>query len=119
MIQFYGYDRCGTCRKAKKQLAAWGVEVRDIDITQTPPPKKLLRALLGDGGYRISDLFNKSGQQYRELGMKDRMKQLSEAELVELLAGNGRLCKRPIVSDGERYTVGFDAQRFADTWKPR
>jgi len=119
VIQFFGYDRCSTCRKARKQLAAWGVEARDIDITESPPSKKLLRSLLADGGYRIADLFNKSGQQYRELGMKDRVKALSEAEAIDLLAGNGRLCKRPIVSDGRRHTVGFDAERFAATWKPR
>jgi arsenate reductase len=118
VIRFYGYDRCGTCRKAKQQLAKWGLEYRDVDITESPPPKRLLRALLDDAGYRIGDLFNRSGQQYRELGMKERMKQLSEAELLELLAANGRLCKRPVVSDGTRHTVGFDPERFARIWRP-
>jgi arsenate reductase len=34
-----------------------------------------------------------------------------------LLAGNGRLVKRPIVTDGKQATVGFDAETFAKAWR--
>lgn len=115
MLQFYGYSRCSTCTKAKKALAAAGVEFEEIDITAQPPPKALLKRLLA-AGYRLPQLFNRSGVQYRELAIKDRLPKLSEAEALSLLAGNGRLCKRPIVTDGSRHTVGYDADAFAATW---
>lgn len=42
-IKFYGYNKCGTCRKAKKVLEGTGVKFQDIDITETPPPKTVLK----------------------------------------------------------------------------
>lgn len=117
MVQFYGYSRCSTCTKAKKALQAAGVAFDEIDITAEPPPRALLEALL-EAGYRLPELFNRSGVQYRELGMKDKLPSMSESEALTLLAGNGRLCKRPIVSDGKRHTVGFVADRFEATWVP-
>jgi len=117
MITFYGYDRCSTCRKAKKALDGWNVEYRDIDITEKPPTKKVLRALLASGDYRLADLFNRSGVQYRELNMKEKLKAMSDAEAIELLAGNGRLCKRPIVTDGSKHSVGFKEDVFRAAWK--
>ncbi|MDH5674789.1 MAG: Spx/MgsR family RNA polymerase-binding regulatory protein [Myxococcales bacterium] len=116
MIRMYGYAKCGTCRNAKKLLAQWELPFEEIDITTDPPPKSLLKALLGEGGYSIGQLFNRSGQEYRKLGLKDRVKTMSQAEALELLAGNGRLIKRPIVSDGTRMTVGLDAERFEAVW---
>ena len=116
MIRFFGYDRCSTCRDAKKQLDAAGVEYKDIDITENPPPASLLNAIVKQGDYTLKQLFNTSGIQYRELKMKDKLPTLSQAEAIKLLASNGKLCKRPIVSDGERHTVGYKADLFGDVW---
>ncbi|MGD8861876.1 MAG: Spx/MgsR family RNA polymerase-binding regulatory protein [Myxococcales bacterium] len=117
MLTFYGYDKCDTCRRARRALESWGVEVERIDITRTPPPKQVLERALDSGGYALKELFNRSGQEYRKLGIKDRLPEMSRAEALKLLAGNGRLVKRPIVTDGERVTVGHDAARFEATWK--
>jgi arsenate reductase len=114
MLEFYGYDKCGTCRKAKQWLDARGRTFRFIDITENPPPKTLLKALLK--AYGLKALFNTSGVQYRELGIKDRLATMTEAAAVALLARNGKLCKRPMVSDGKRHTVGFKEDAFAAVW---
>jgi len=34
-----------------------------------------------------------------------------------MLASEGRLLKRPIVTDGARVTVGFSAEAFEKTWR--
>lgn len=115
-LKFYGYDKCGTCRNAKKWLDAKGVDYQSIDITTTPPPKAALKAILKAGDYQLRQLFNTSGVQYRELNIKDKLPGMSEAEAIDLLAGNGKLCKRPIVTDGKRYTVGFREEAFAEKW---
>lgn len=114
MLKFYGYDKCGTCRKARKWLDAAGLAYTFIDITRTPPPKKELKALAAQ--YGLKALFNTSGGQYRELGIKDRLAGMTGAEAVTLLAGNGMLCKRPVVTDGARRTVGFKDDVFAAVW---
>ncbi|MCC6273411.1 MAG: arsenate reductase family protein, partial [Deltaproteobacteria bacterium] len=41
---------------------------------------------------------------------------LPPEKILEMLAKEGRLIKRPILSDGKRVTVGFDEKEFAKTW---
>ena len=113
-IKFYGYNKCGTCRKAKKVLEGTGVKFQDFDITETPPPKTVLKKAMKARG--MKKVFNTSGVQYKELNMKDKIKTMTEAEAIDLLAGNGRLIKRPITVDGDRITVGFDESEFTSTW---
>lgn len=67
----------------------------------------------------IKKIFNTSGRKYRELGVKDRLKTASEDELLELLASDGMLIKRPIVTDGTRVTVGFHEDEFEKIWLNR
>lgn len=54
---------------------------------------------------------------YRELGLKDKLKDASEDEMYELLASDGMLIKRPIVTDGTRVTLGFNEEQFESVWK--
>lgn len=116
MITFYGYKKCSTCRKAEKSLDEAGVAYRFIDITETPPSRAALGTIHAASGLPIRKLFNTSGEQYKLLGIKDKLPDLTEADALRLLAGNGRLIKRPLVTDGERATVGFDPETFAKTW---
>ena len=54
---------------------------------------------------------------YRELGLKDKVNTASEDELLELLASDGMLIKRPLTTDGQKVTLGFKEETFEDTWK--
>lgn len=116
MIDFYGYDNCDTCRKAKKWLDAAGVEYRSIPIVDKPPSGALLKKILASGDYELKQLFNTSGQMYRQMKIKDKLGSMSQAEAVKLLSANGKLCKRPIVTDGKRFTVGFKPEVFGSVW---
>ena len=116
MLKFYGYAKCSTCRKAKSQLVAMGHTLKEIDIATDPPTKPLLKAILRSGDYQPRDLFNTSGQVYRKLNLKDTVNSMGQDELIELLAGNGMLVKRPVVTDGRRYTVGGDPERLGGVW---
>lgn len=114
-IVFYGYKRCDTCRKAEKALQNAGKTFRFVDITEQPPPRAWLKRAL-QAGTRLQDLFNRSGVRYRELDMKDKLKGMSEAEALDLLAADGRLCKRPLVGDGQQITVGYRPEDFEQAW---
>lgn len=113
-MKFYGYNKCGTCKKAEKFLDGKGVAYQAIDITETPPPKKVLKQAIAR--YGLKKLFNTSGVQYKELNMKDRLKTLTEAEALDLLSTNGRLVKRPVAVDGDTVTVGFNEDEYKQTW---
>src|SRR5215217_683885 len=102
MLTFYGYKKCSTCRNAEKALEAVGQKTKFIDITEAPPSKSELKRILTQSGLPLKKLFNVSGEQYKLLGMKDKVAGMSEAEALETLAGNGRLLKRPLVTDGKK-----------------
>ena len=113
-MKLYSYNKCGTCRKAKKLLDACKVSYDEIDITENPPPKSVLKKAIKAKG--IKKLFNTSGEQYKKLGIKDKIGTMTEAQALDLLVGNGRLVKRPIAVDGNRITVGFDENEYKDVW---
>lgn len=117
MLKFYGYKKCSTCRKAEKALAKSGREFEFIDITEAPPSQAALKRIVQQSGAELKKFFNTSGVQYKELKIKDKVADMGEAEILAMLAGNGRLVKRPLVTDGSRSTVGFDEKVFVKTWK--
>ncbi|MFQ5671707.1 MAG: Spx/MgsR family RNA polymerase-binding regulatory protein [Nitrospinales bacterium] len=114
MIKYYHYNKCGACRKAKKFLDEHNIRYQETDITLNPPPKTVLKKALRAKG--IKKLFNTSGVEYREKKIKDKIAAMTETQALELLAGNGRLIKRPIAVDGERLTVGFDPDEYRKVW---
>ena len=113
-MKLFSYNKCGTCRKAKKLLDAYKTSYNEIDITENPPPKSVLKKAIKIRG--IKKLFNTSGEQYKKLGIKDKIGTMTEAQALDLLAGNGRLVKRPIAVDGNRITVGFDENEYKEVW---
>lgn len=117
MPTFYGYKKCSTCRKAEQALAKSGVDYAFEDITTSPPSQAELKHVLALTGLPVRKLFNVSGEQYKLLGIKDKLPGMSEDAALALLAGNGRLVKRPIVIGGKKATVGFDAETFGKAWK--
>lgn len=116
MLTFYGYPKCSTCRKAAKWLDDHGVAYGSIDITAQPPPAALLRCILQQGDYQLKDLFNRSGEVYRQMNLKGRLPGMTDGEAIDLLAAHGKLVKRPIATDDRRFTVGFDPDRYEQVW---
>ena len=114
MIRFYHYNKCGTCRKAKKFLDQQNVIYEEIDITRNPPPKSVLKKAIEV--YNLKRLFNTSGIEYREKKIKDKIDFMTEIEAINLLSKNGRLIKRPIIVDDTRVTIGFSEEEFKRTW---
>ena len=106
-LKVYQYDKCGTCRKALKFLAAQQIEFISILIRELPPTKKELASMLRFCG-NIRRLFNTSGRDYRELNLKDRLPKMTADEAIELLSKNGNLVKRPFVLTDKFGLVGFD-----------
>jgi arsenate reductase len=115
-LTFYGYPKCGTCRKAQKWLEAHDIPIKYINIAEQPPTKEQVTDLQQKSGLPLRKFFNTSGKKYRELGLKDKVKTASEDKMLDWLASDGMLLKRPIVTDGKRVTVGFAEDRFTEVW---
>lgn len=116
-LTFYGYPKCGTCRNAQKWLKENGTEFSFIDITAAPPTEGELDHMISQSGLDIRKFFNTSGEVYRQLGLKDTLADMGRDEMLRLLSGNGKLIKRPLVTDGSRTTVGFDPAVFERVWQ--
>ena len=111
------YPKCTTCRKAIKWLEENELAFESIHIVEQTPTKDELTALYKKSDLPLKKFFNTSGNKYKELGLKDRLADMSEEEQLELLASDGMLIKRPIVTDGEKITLGFKESDFSETWK--
>lgn len=106
-LKIYGYKKCSTCRKALKFLDSKGIEYSEIDIIEKAPSATELRRALAAYNGELKKLFNTSGVAYREMKMSDQLKTMSESEAIKVLAGNGRLVKRPFVATSDVQLVGF------------
>ncbi|MEH7344148.1 arsenate reductase family protein [Bacillus sp. JJ1532] len=115
-MTFYWYPKCGTCRKAKKWLDDHQLAYEAVHIADNPPSRSELEDLYKKSGLDLKKFFNTSGMKYRELGLKDKVKSSSDDELLDLLATDGMLIKRPILTDGQKVTVGFKEEDYEKSW---
>ncbi|WP_020617577.1 arsenate reductase family protein [Paenibacillus daejeonensis] len=115
-LTVYYYPKCGTCRKALKWLQENGYELDLHDLFEQSPDKDTVAEWVSLSGLPVKKFFNTSGEVYKELKLKDKLPTLSDEEQIELLASNGRLVKRPVVTDGKTATVGFKEEEFSRVW---
>lgn len=106
-MKLYGYNKWSTVRKAKAWLLDNGIEFEEVDIVKEPPTKEELEDMYKRSGLEIKKFFNSSGKKYRELNLKDVVKVESDEKLLEILASDGMLIKRPIFDAGEAVLIGF------------
>ncbi len=90
--------------------------MNEVHIVNDPPDQETLRKLWKNSGLELDKFFNSRGKVYRDLGLKDKLADMDEEEKLALLASDGKLIKRPIVTDGYKVTLGFKEQQFAEEW---
>ena len=112
MIKVYAYTGCSTCRNALKFLQERKVAHEVIAIRETPPTKAELKRMLAVYGGALRKLFNTSGQDYRALGIGEKLDGLTVDQALTLLNGNGNLVKRPFVLTKESGAVGFKPEEW-------
>lgn len=110
-ILVLAYSGCDTCKKALKWLEARGVSYQTRPIVDQPPTVAELRQWIPKSGVSVRKWLNTSGQSYRALG-KQKVDAASDEELVEWLAKDGKLVKRPVLISREAVTVGFRPEAY-------
>ena len=111
---FIEYPKCTTCRKAKKFLTENNVDFEDRDIVLNNPTEEELGKWIKLSGLEIKKFFNTSGVLYREMNLKDKLKDMSQEEMIKLLASDGKLVKRPLLITEEKVLVGWGEETYKE-----
>lgn len=117
MIQFIEYPKCTTCKKAKKWLEEQQISFQDRHIKEENPTEAELQEWIEKSGLDIKKFFNTSGMLYKELGLKDKLKEMTQEEKIKLLASDGMLVKRPIIVSDNYILVGFKEEQWKEHMK--
>lgn len=113
-LLFVQYPKCSTCRNAAKWLKENNIESESKHIVDNNPTAEELNSWLDCSGTDVKKLFNTSGKVYRENNLKDVVKTASRDELINLLASNGMLVKRPLLVGDDFVMVGFKEDEWKD-----
>ena len=112
MIKFICYPKCTTCQKAKKWLDDNKIEYELRDIKLDNPTLEELTEWYKKSGLPLKKFFNTSGLIYKSLDLKNKLPQMSENEMLELLATDGMLVKRPLLIGHDVVLVGFKEDEY-------
>ena len=111
-IVIYQKPTCTTCRQVHKALVAAGVDFEAVNYYLEPIPKEKLVELLGKMGIGARELVRRNEPVYKELGLSER--EVTETELIDLMALHPDLIQRPIVECGPRAILARPAERLAE-----
>ena len=114
---FVCYPKCSTCQKAKAWLEERGLSFELRDIKQERPTAEELRRWHAISALPLKRFFNTSGLLYKSMGLKDKLPQMGEDEMLRLLATDGMLVKRPLLVSDEFVLVGFKETEWTEQLK--
>lgn len=114
MNQFYCYSKCSTCRKAQRYLEERNITLNIIDIKSALFTLEDIKNFHMQSGKEIKKLFNTSGNVYKALKLKDKIKDMSLEECYEILTTDGMLIKRPILVTDKKVLFGFKEEEYED-----
>ena len=111
-IVIYQKPTCTTCRQVHAALTESGVDFDAVDYYLDPIPRAKLVELLRKLGMKPRDLLRTCEDIYRELRLGER--ELSDAELVDLMVEHPDLIQRPIVERGDRAVLARPPERLKE-----
>ena len=112
MNLFVCYSKCSTCQKAKKYLIEHNISFIERDIKGNNPTKEELRAWQKISGLPLKKFFNTSGLVYKELKLAEKLSTMSDEQMLDVLATNGMLVKRPLFVNDNKVLVGFKESEY-------
>ena len=111
---FLCYPKCTTCQKAKKWLDENHINYVLRDIKLENPTYEELAAWHQRSGLPLKKFFNTSGLLYKSMGLKDKLPNMSEDAMLQLLATDGMLVKRPLLVGDAFVLAGFRETEWAE-----
>lgn len=111
-IVVYQKPTCTTCRQVHAALKESGVDFDAVDYYTDPISKTKLKELLRKMGLSPRDLLRTKEDIFRTLKLGER--DVSDAELVDLMVTHPDLIQRPIVEKGSRAILARPAERLKE-----
>ena len=111
---FIEYPKCSTCKKAKNWLDDHNIKYQDRHIIDNNPTFDELKEWYHKSNLDIKRFFNTSGMLYKEMNLKDKLPNMNEDEMLEILSTNGMLVKRPLIISNDVILTGFKEKEWED-----
>ena len=118
-MTFICYPKCTTCQKAQKWLDENGISYTFRDIKMEHPTYEELSAWHRRSGLPLKKFFNTSGLLYKSMALKEKLPAMNEDEMLNLLAADGMLVKRPLLVGDDFVLVGFREAEWENRLKAR
>lgn len=117
MLKFICYPKCTTCQKARKWLDENNIEYEFRDIKIENPSLEELTAWYKLSGLPLRKFFNTSGLLYKSMELKTKLPNMTDEEMLSLLATDGMLMKRPLAIGDDFVLVGFKEAEWVEKLK--
>ncbi len=114
MTELLGYKKCSTCKNIEKLLNDKNIEYTYRELDKDTPSAAELKDLREKSGLDIGRFFNTSGIKYREMGIAQKRRSMTDDECYELLASDGMLIKRPILLKDGKIFVGPQVKKYLE-----
>ncbi len=112
-MKVYGIKSCSTVAKAIKFLKENNIDFDFFDYKKESVGEDKVNEWLKS--VELDIIFNKKGQKYRQLGLKDL--NLDDSGKIKWLAKDNLLFKRPIIEYGDgKVLVGFNEEDYSNTF---
>ena len=111
-ITVYEKPTCTKCREADRLLREGGFDYEKVNYYLDPIGEAKLRELIAKMGIKPRELLRTSEAVYKELEIGRR--ELSDDEIIRLMAEHPDLIQRPIVERGGRAVLGRPTERIKE-----
>lgn len=113
-MEFLCYPKCTTCKKAQKWLDENNIQYTFRDIKENNPSYEELEKWYKISGMPLKKFFNTCGLLYKSMELKNKLPNMTEEEMLNLLATDGMLVKRPLLVSDDFVLIGFKVADWAD-----
>ena len=113
-MEFLCYQKCTTCKKAQKWLDENNIQYTFRDIKEQNPSYEELAKWYKISGMPLKKFFNTCGLLYKSMELKNKLPNMTEEEMLNLLATDGMLVKRPLLVSDDFVLIGFKVADWAD-----
>jgi Spx/MgsR family transcriptional regulator len=106
-VRLYHWERCSTCRQTRELLADSGQNVEERDFFAEPLGREELAMLISASG-GVRNVVSTASPRFKAAGKS--LENYSEGELFDLILGEPRLLRRPLLAaDDGRVLIGRKA----------
>jgi arsenate reductase len=112
VLTVYEKPTCTTCRRLFALLTERGVDFERVNYHVDPLPEKKIRSLLSKAGLRPAEALRKKEPTYASLALAER--DVSDDELIALMAKHPELLQRPMVERGSRAVLARPVERVLE-----